>query len=285
MLDLQGRMTDIIRAERNMAHQIIEEFMLAANETVARHIENKEAPFVYRIHEEPDEEKLADLVEFLATLGISLPAGKKLKPVHLQKALAKAKGTPEETLINTVLLRTMKQARYSEENVGHFGLAAETYTHFTSPIRRYPDLIVHRILKADMRGKLKDEAFVEALAEKLPAAATHCSQRERKAMEAERDVITMLKLRFMEDKLGEVYGGIITGVVQFGLFVQLRELFVEGLVHVSTLTDDYYQYIEKLHCLRGERKKSVYRIGDAVRVRVDRVDTARKRIDFSLVQE
>ncbi len=172
VLDLQGRMTDIIRAERNMAHQIIEEFMLAANETVAHHIENKEAPFVYRIHEEPDEEKLADLVEFLATLGISLPAGKKLKPVHLQKALAKAKGTPEETLINTVLLRTMKQARYSEENVGHFGLAAETYTHFTSPIRRYPDLIVHRILKADMRGKLRDEAFVEALAEKLPEAAT-----------------------------------------------------------------------------------------------------------------
>jgi ribonuclease R len=282
VLDLQGRMTDIIRAERNMAHQIIEEFMLAANETVARHIENKEAPFVYRIHEEPDEEKLADLVEFLATLGISLPAGKKLKPLHLQKALAKAKGTPEETLINTVLLRTMKQARYSEENVGHFGLAAETYTHFTSPIRRYPDLIVHRVLKADMRGKLRDEAFVEALAEKLPGAAAHCSQRERKAMEAERDVITMLKLRFMEDKLGEMYDGIITGVLQFGFFVQLSGFFVEGLVHVSTLTDDYYHYIEKLHCLRGERKKSVYRIGDVVRVRVDRVDTARKRIDFSL---
>jgi ribonuclease R len=285
VLDLQGRMTDIIRAERNMAHQIIEEFMLAANETVARHIENKEAPFVYRIHEEPDEEKLTDLADFLATLGISLPAVKKLKPLHLQKALAKAKGTPEETLINTVLLRTMKQARYSDENVGHFGLAAETYTHFTSPIRRYPDLIVHRILKADLRGKLKDKVYVETLAETLPEAATHCSQRERKAMEAERDVVTMLKLRFMEDKVGEVYEGIITGVVQFGFFVQLRELFVEGLVHVSTLTDDYYHYIEKLHCLRGERRKNVYRIGDGVRVRVDRVDTARKRIDFSLEKE
>jgi len=285
VLDLQGRMTDIIRAERNIAHQIIEEFMLAANETVARHIESKKAPFVYRIHEEPAEEKLADLVEFLSTLGIALPAGKKLKPLHLQKALAKAKGTPEETLINTVLLRTMKQARYAEENVGHFGLAAETYTHFTSPIRRYPDLIVHRILKADMQGKLRDEAFVESLAEKLPEAAAHCSQRERKAMEAERDVITVLKLRFMEDKLGKVYDGIITGVVQFGFFVQLRELFVEGLVHVSTLTDDYYHYIEKLHCLRGERGKSVHRIGDEVRVRVDRVDTTRKRIDFSLAQE
>ena len=285
VLDLQGRMTEIIRAERNMAHQIIEEFMLAANETVARHIENKKAPFIYRIHEEPDEEKLTDLVEFLATLGISLPTVKKVKPLHLQKALAKAKGSPEETLINTVLLRTMKQARYSHENVGHFGLAAETYTHFTSPIRRYPDLIVHRVLKADMRGKLKDEVYVEKLAAALPESAIHCSQRERKAMEAERDVITMLKLRFMEDKVGEVFDGIITGVVQFGFFVQLRDLFVEGLVHVSTLTDDYYHYMEKLHCLRGERRKCAYRIGDAVRVRVDRVDTARKRIDFSLPAE
>ncbi len=285
VLDLQGRMTEIIRAERNMAHQIIEEFMLAANETVARHIENKKAPFIYRIHEEPDEEKLTDLVEFLATLGISLPTVKKVKPLHLQKALAKAKGSPEETLINTVLLRTMKQARYSHENVGHFGIAAETYTHFTSPIRRYPDLIVHRILKADMRGKLKDEVYVEKLAEALPESAIHCSQRERKAMEAERDVVTMLKLRFIEDKVGEVFDGIITGVVQFGFFVQLRDLFVEGLVHVSTLTDDYYHYVEKLHCLRGERRKCVYRIGDTVRVRVDRVDTARKRIDFSLPAE
>jgi len=285
VLDLQGRMTDIIRAERNMAHQVIEEFMLAANETVAGHIEDKEAPFVYRIHEEPDEEKLADLVDFLATLGISLPAGKKIKPLHLQKALAKAKGTPEETLINTVLLRTMKQARYSHENVGHFGLAAETYTHFTSPIRRYPDLIVHRILKADIKGRLADPAYTEKLAATLPEAATHCSQRERKSMEAERDVITMLKLRFMEDKVGDVFDGIITGVAQFGFFVQLRESFVEGLVHVSTLAGDYYHYVEKLHCLRGERKKSVYRIGDAVKVRVDRVDTVRKRIDFSLSEE
>jgi len=285
VLDLQGRMTDIIQAERNMAHQIIEEFMLAANETVATHIEKRETPFIYRIHEDPDEDKMADLVEFLATLGILLPAGKKIKPIHLQKALARAKGTPEETLINTVLLRTMKQARYSSENAGHFGLASETYTHFTSPIRRYPDLIVHRILKADMKGMLKDERYADRLGAMLPEAASHCSQRERKAMEAERDVITMLKLRFMEDKLGEVYEGIITGVAQFGFFVQLRDLFVEGLVHVSALTGDYYHYIEKLHCLRGERKKCVYRIGDTVRVCVDRVDTIRKRIDFSLESE
>ncbi len=285
VLDLQGRMTDIIRAERNMAHQIIEEFMLAANETVARHIENREKPFIYRIHEEPAEDKLTDLIEFLATLGITLPPVKKLKPIHLQRALARAKGTPEETLINTVLLRTMKQARYSEENAGHFGLAAETYTHFTSPIRRYPDLIVHRILKADIKGRLKDESYVEKLQETLPRDAAHCSQRERIAMEAERDVIAMLKLEFMKDKLGEVYEGIITGVVQFGFFVQLREYFVEGLVHVSTLTDDYYHYIEKLHCLRGERRKCVYRIGDVVSVRVDRVDEVRRRMDFSLAQE
>ncbi len=285
VLDLQGRMTEIIRAERNMAHQIIEEFMLAANETVAGHIENKGAPFLYRIHEEPEEEKMTDLVEFLATLGISLPGGKKIRPIHLQKALARAKGTPEETLINTVLLRTMKQARYAAENAGHFGLAAKTYTHFTSPIRRYPDLVVHRILKADSKGLLTEESFREHLSGILPETAAHCSLRERTAMEAERDVITMLKLRFMEDKLGEVYEGIITGVVQFGFFVQLRDLFVEGLVHVSTLADDFYHYIEKMHCLRGERKKCAYRIGDGVRVRVDRVDTARKRIDFSLAEE
>ena len=284
VLDLQGRMTDIIRAERNMAHQIVEEFMLAANETTAHHIENKKAPFIYRIHEEPAEDKLADLAEFLATLGITLPGAGKIKPLNLQKALAKAKGTPEEILINTVLLRTMKQARYSEKNEGHFGLAAETYTHFTSPIRRYPDLIVHRILKADIRGKLKDTAYTDKLAETLPEAAAHCSRRERTAMEAERDVVAMLKLRFMEDKLGEEYDGLITGVLQFGLFVQLRELFVEGLVHVSTLTGDYYHYIEKLHCLRGERSKRTYRIGDAIRVRVDRVDTIRKRIDFSIIE-
>ena len=285
VLDLQGRMTDVIRAERNMAHQIIEEFMLAANETVAGHIEDKEAPFIYRVHEEPAEEKLTDLIDFLATLGISLPAVKKLRPLHLQKALAKAKGTPEETLINTVLLRTMKQARYSEENAGHFGLAAETYTHFTSPIRRYPDLIVHRILKADMKEKLKDEAYLTRLEEYLPDAAKHCSHRERIAMEAERDVVAMLKIEFMKDKLGEVYEGIITGVLQFGFFVQLREYFVEGLVHVSTLADDYYHYIEKLHCLRGERRKRTYRIGDRIKVRVDRVDPARKRMDFSLAEE
>lgn len=285
VLDLQGKMTDVIRAERNMAHQLIEEFMLAANETVAAHIEDKEKPFLYRVHEEPGEDKLTDLLEFLATLGITLPPVKKLKPLHLQKALAKAKGTPEETLINTVLLRTMKQARYSEENLGHFGLAAETYTHFTSPIRRYPDLIVHRILKADMRGRLNDEAYVDKLVGKLPEAAAHCSRRERVAMDAERDVVAMLKLAFMKDKAGEVYNGIITGVVQFGFFVQLSEYFVEGLVHVSTLADDYYHYAEKLHCLRGERKKRMYRIGDQVTVRVDRVDEVRKRMDFSLAEE
>jgi ribonuclease R len=285
VLDLQGRMTDILRAERNMAHQIIEEFMLAANETTARHIERKKAPFIYRVHEEPAEEKLTDLIDFLATLGITLPAVKKLKPLHLQKALARAKGTPEETLINTVLLRTMKQAKYSAENVGHFGLAAETYTHFTSPIRRYPDLIVHRILKADLRGKLKDVVYTEQLAEKLPGQAEHCSKRERVAMEAERDVVAMLKLEFMKDKVGETYDGIITGVLQFGFFVQLNEFFVEGLVHVSSLNDDYYHYVEKMHTLRGERKKRSYRIGDTVRVRVDKVDPVRKRIDFSLAVE
>lgn len=282
ILDLQGRLADVIRAERNMAHQIVEEFMLAANETVAGHLEDLKIPLIYRVHEEPDEEKLTDLAEFLATLGITLPAGKKLKPGNLQKALAGVKGTREEALVNTVVLRTMKQARYAEENVGHFGLAAEQYTHFTSPIRRYPDLIVHRIVKNAARGRYKNSEAVDKLAEYIPDAAVHCSRRERTAMEAERDVVQSLKLLFMRDKLGEEFDGIITGVTSFGFFVQLAEAFVEGLVHISSLADDYYHYIEKLHCLRGERMKRVYRIGDPVRVRVDRVDTIRKRIDFSL---
>ncbi len=285
VLDLQGRMTDVIRAERNRAHQIVEEFMIAANETVAGHMEKMEAPFIYRIHEEPDEEKIRDLTDFLDTLDIKLHVGKKLKPSVLQKAVTQAKGAPEEALVNTVVLRTMKQARYSSENVGHFGLASRSYTHFTSPIRRYPDLVVHRLLKAAAHGLLRNVHYVDRLSETLPDTADHCSLRERTAMEAERDVISMLKLLFMKDKLGETYDGIITGVAPFGFFVQLSELFVEGLVHISTLTDDYYHYVDKQHCLRGERRKCVFRIGDKVRVRVDRVDRERKRIDFSLSQD
>jgi ribonuclease R len=278
VLDLQGQMTDIVRAERNMAHQLVEEFMLAANETVAGHIEELDIPLIYRVHEEPAEEKMTDLADFLSTIGITLPPSDKLKPRHIQRAVASVKGTPIEVLVNTVVLRTMKQARYSEENAGHFGLAAETYTHFTSPIRRYPDLIVHRIVKNAVRGVYEVEEAVEKLAAMLPGAAIHCSLRERTAMEAERDVVAMLKVRFMQDKVGEVYDGIITGVTQFGMFV-------EGLVHVSTLIDDFYHYIENRHCLRGERKKRVFRIGDSIRVRVDRVDSDRKRIDFSLTEE
>lgn len=285
ILNLQGQITDIVRTERNMAHQLIEEFMLAANETVAAHVEEMELPFIYRVHEEPAEDKLSDLAEFLGTIGITMPPADKLKPRHIQKAVAAAKGTSTEAVVNAVILRTMKQARYSDQNAGHFGLAAETYTHFTSPIRRYPDLIVHRVLKGIFRNGYRDEESVDKLAEFLPAAAAHCSQRERTAMEAERDVVAMLKVRFMEDKLGETYEGVITGVTAFGLFIQLRDLYVEGLVHVSTLIDDYYHYVENRHCLRGERKKKVFRIGDSVTIRVDRVDVERKRIDFSLVNE
>jgi len=284
ILDLQGHMTDVVRAQRNDAHHIVEEFMLAANEAVAGRLEDRKVPLLYRIHEEPDPEKISDLAEFLGTLGISFPTGKKLRSVHLQRAVAKVKGTPEETLVNTVVLRTMRQARYAEKNEGHFGLAAERYTHFTSPIRRYPDLVIHRILKDDLRGAYRTREAVETLAGTLPEAAAHCSRRERTAMEAERDVVQSLKVLFMRDKIGEEYDGIITGAAAFGIFVQLTEVFVEGLVHVSSLGDDYYHYIEKLHCLRGERKKLVYRIGDRVRVRVDRVDEVRKRIDFSLAE-
>ncbi len=285
VLDLQGRISDILRAARNRAHMIVEEFMLAANETVAAHMEEREIPCVYRIHEEPKEDAVLALQEFLSSVGITLAAGKKLKPLHLQRAVEHAKGTPLEAAVNSVILRAMKQARYATENSGHFGLAAETYTHFTSPIRRYPDLMVHRITKQSIVGKAVriSEASDETM-EFLGGAAAHSSQRERIAMEAERDVVTMLKLQFMADRIGESHGGVITGVTAFGFFVQLNELFVEGLVHVSSLTDDYYHYIEKQHSMRGERNKKAYRIGDRVTVRVDRVDRERKRIDFSLAK-
>ena len=284
VLDLQGKISDIIRAERNKAHQIVEEFMLAANETVAEYVEELGLPIMFRVHEEPDEEKIVDLSEFLSTLGIELSLGRKLKSSHLRAVVEQVKGSPEEHLVNTVLLRSMKQARYSKENLGHFGLAAVTYTHFTSPIRRYPDLVVHRIVKSTLTNQQRRKRVMADLADTLPDIASHCSERERTAMEAERDVVTMLKIQFMKDKLGETYAGVISGVTQFGFFVQLSELFVEGLVHISTLVDDYYHYIEKLHCLRGERTKRVYRIGDRVQVSVDRVDRDRKRIDFSLTK-
>jgi ribonuclease R len=282
VLDLQGQTEAIIRSERNLAHRIIEEFMLAANEAVATHIEERKVPSLYRVHETPDIAKLQDFKEFVFNFGYDLPlAGEGIDPGALQRLLVQAEGKPEERMINEVLLRCMKQARYSAENLGHFGLAAESYTHFTSPIRRYPDLVVHRILKKLIAKKLSEKEK-EQLAATLPETALHTSKRERVAMEAEREIVELKKMQYMRDKVGEEFDGIITGVAAFGFFVELVELFVEGMVHISTLKKDFYQYVEKQHALMGEQSRTVYRIGDRLRVRVAAVSLEKKQVEFVL---
>jgi ribonuclease R len=282
LLDLQGQTNAIIRSERNLAHRIIEEFMLAANEAVAGFIEGRRIPSLYRVHETPDPVKLNDFREFVHGFGYELQMiGEQVEPREFQRLLAQADGKPEERMINEVLLRCMKQARYSAENLGHFGLAAPCYTHFTSPIRRYPDLVVHRILRGVIAGKLK-ERDIERLAETLPEVAGHTSKRERVAMEAEREIVTLKKLQFMRDKLGEEYDGFITGVTSHGFFVELVELFVEGMVNVTTLERDFYRYMEKQHALVGERSKEIFRIGDRLRVKVAGVSLEQKQIEFVL---
>ncbi|QXE88178.1 ribonuclease R [Geomonas nitrogeniifigens] len=283
ILDLQGETTAIVRAERNLAHRIIEEFMLAANEAVAHFLESTPVPSLYRVHENPDPVKLQDLSEFVFGFGYTLAVlDEKVNPAALQKLLAEVAGKPEERLINEVLLRCMKQARYSAENLGHFGLAASSYTHFTSPIRRYPDLVVHRILKRVLSGKMKgvDKDRLEA---RLPETALHTSKRERVAMEAEREMVDLKKMQFMRDKIGEEYDGYITGVAPFGLFVELVDLFVEGMVPVATLPQDYYVHLEKSHALVGERSRAMYRIADKIRVKVAAVNEPRKQVEFALV--
>ncbi|WP_243371846.1 ribonuclease R [Geotalea sp. SG265] len=282
LLDITGGITAIVRAERNLAHKIIEEFMLAANEAVASHIEERDIPFLYRIHENPEFAKLQDFKEFIFNFGYELRLQEeKVSPGEFQRILDQAAGKPEERMINEVLLRCMKQARYSAENVGHFGLAAATYTHFTSPIRRYPDLVVHRILKKQLARKIGEKER-DSLAATLPETALHTSKRERVAMEAEREIVELKKMQYMLDKVGAEFDGIITGVASFGFFVELVEIFVEGMVHISTLKQDFYEYVEKQHALIGERSRTTYRIGDPVRIRVAAVSLEKKQVEFVL---
>jgi ribonuclease R len=279
ILNLQGETEDIIRAERNLAHQIIEEFMIAANEAVAHLMEEKGVPFIYRIHEPPKKETIDEFRRFISHLGYKMRKDTDHSPKEFQRILSEAKGRPEERVVNEILLRSMKWAKYSAKNFGHFGLASDAYTHFTSPIRRYPDLIVHRLLK---RVLLKREKEVSE--EDLARKADHLSQRERVAMEAEREILSRYRVRFMKDKIGEEFEGVISGVTAFGFFVELKGIFVEGLVRVTSLHDDYYQYHEKRYALVGERTHKAFRIGDEVRVRIERVDVERRHIDFGLVK-
>jgi ribonuclease R len=284
VLDEEGMVEEIVALDRNVAHRLIEEFMLLANETVAQHLDENQVPTLYRIHEEPDPLKVEEFEEFISTLGYGLGApADAVRPRHFQKLVERMHGTPEEKAIAFLMLRTMQKARYDAQNLGHFGLAASSYTHFTSPIRRYPDLVVHRTLRESRHGAMNDERR-EQLIEDLPEIARHTSERERRADEAERELVQWKKVRFMADKVGDEFQGYITGVTAFGLFVELIEHFVEGLVHVSTMADDYYRFVERAHILRGENTGRVYRLGDRIDVQVVKVDMERRQIDLGIVE-
>ncbi|MGE5358516.1 MAG: ribonuclease R [Bacteroidales bacterium] len=284
VLDPEGMVEAIIASERNIAHRIIEEFMLLANETVAGYLDEKETPALYRVHEEPDPLKVEKFEQFVTSLGYSLAAPPDgVRPRHFQRLITRLHGKPEERPVAFLMLRTMQKARYDPRNLGHFGLAFESYTHFTSPIRRYPDLVVHRMLREARKGGMP-QARREELDEELPEAARHTSDMERRADDAERELVQWKKVRFMADKVGDEFDGYITGVAPFGLFVELVEHFVEGLVHVSTMADDYYRYLEATHTLRGENTEKTYRLGDRVRVQVLRVDMERRQIELGVVQ-
>jgi ribonuclease R len=355
-----GLMKSITRSERNIANRIIEEFMLSANECVAGYLEGKGVPSLYRVHEKPDAKRVYDFEIIAATFGYSLGVGalpiqrvsfkserrashgrpreiEIPKDVHItprmyQKLTEKIAGKPEERILSYLMLRSLKQARYSEENLGHFALAATTYTHFTSPIRRYPDLIVHRILKevlADSAehwdgevpvGKGRELAQArntEELSrpgrprhtdkaspwskrreressplndgpipvEELHAIAEESSQSERRADDAERELMEWKKAKFMQDRVGEDFDGLIISVTKYGFFVELTELFVEGLVPLSTLTDDRYTYHENTREIIGQRSRKTYRLGQRVHVLVDRIDPVEKKIQFALIEE
>ncbi len=272
---------DVVPYERHFAHRLIEEFMIIANITVAKHMEKTEEPFIYRTHEEPDIEKVIKFVDLVAGLGYKVSYPKEITPKFIQKILKKTAGTPEEQLLRFMALRTMKQAKYTVENIGHFGLALETYTHFTSPIRRYADLVVHRMLKKSIKKKFTKKEL-EKLPEKLKEIAQQCSKMERVADDAERDALEILKLRILSGHIGEEFEGIITGITSFGLFVELERYVIEGLIHISSL-EGYYIYDELNHRLVREDGKKSYRLGDKVKVKIEKVDEDLKKLDLSIV--
>ena len=284
LMDDEGRVEAIVAAERNQAHRIIEECMLIANETVAGHLEEQGTPSLYRVHESPNPLKVDEFEDFTASLGYSLGAPSEgVTPRHFQRLLQRLRGKPEERPVAFLMLRTMQQARYDIRNRGHFGLAAPSYTHFTSPIRRYPDLVVHRSLRQTQAGARGDPSRA-AHSGALPEVARHTSEMERRAEDAEREVVQWKKVRFMVDKVGDEFTGYVTGVTAFGLFIELVEHFVEGLVHISSMADDYYRFFERQHELRGENSRKVYRLGDVVKVQLVRVDREHRKLELALVE-
>ena len=285
LLAATGEMTGVLAVERNIAHRIIEEFMLAANETVARRLWTARLPSLYRVHERPDPRRLEEFDAVARSLGYVLPRPfETIEPGAFQGLLERAKGRPEERFLATTMLRSMKQARYSERRERHFGLASSCYTHFTSPIRRYPDLVVHRLV-----GRLRDGAPLDpreraGLEETLPDVAARSSVRERTADAAENELIERKKMAFMAERVGEEFQGFVSRVEPFGLFVELREFFVQGLIPIARLGDDRYRFVERRRVLAGERRGRVFAMGDEVRVRIAGVDQFRLEIDFELLQ-
>ena len=282
LVDSEGHPKDIELRERGVGERLIESFMLAANETVAEHFNRQKLPFIYRIHEQPKEEKMQRFFDFAAALGILVKGTKNtITPKDLQKVIQEVEEKPEAAVINTMLLRSMQQARYSEDNYGHYGLAAEYYTHFTSPIRRYPDLIVHRLIRTYSQDQ--SDATKEKWAEALPEIADHSSKMERRSVEAEREVDSMKKAEYMADKIGEEFDGIINSVTKFGIFIELPNT-VEGMIHVNELKQDYFHFVENQLALVGERTRQTFKIGQKVRIKVVKSDPETREIDFELLE-
>lgn len=284
VLDKAGKPLEIRPYDRNVATKIIEDFMLLANETVAEDYYWQELPFVYRTHEAPDEEKIRKLATFINNFGYSMHIGvNEIRPKEVQKLLTKVEGTPEESLISRLALRSMKQAKYTPENTGHFGLAAPYYTHFTSPIRRYPDLQIHRIIKDNIRGRM-NAGKIEHYQSILPEVTRHSSETERRAEEAERETIKLKKVEYMSERIGEVFEGVISGITKWGMYVELPDT-IEGLVHVTNMYDDHYDYYEERYEMVGEHTGNVYKPGQTVFVRVIGTDRLSRTIDFEIVNE
>lgn len=272
------RIETIVPLVRNDAHRLIEECMIAANVEAAHFLEKHRVPALYRVHASPDGDGLKELRVFLSTLGLSLGGGANPEAMHYAKVLEKATGRPDKVLIQTVLLRSLSQAVYNPENIGHFGLALGHYAHFTSPIRRYPDLLVHRAIRHALRGGTQQNFPYSTT--QMENLGSHCSMTERRADEATRDAMDWLKAEYMNDKVGEEFDGLITGVLPFGLFVQLKDIYVEGLIHVTSLPSDYYSHDPVGHRMIGERSGRIYRLTDAIRVRVSNVNLEEHKIDF-----
>ena len=282
-LDELGRPVEVKPYERNDASKIIEDFMLMANETVAEAYFWLEIPFLYRTHDVPDNEKIRQLSAFINNFGYHLHIRNEVKPKEVQKLLDRIEGTPCEAMISRLVLRAMKQAKYTTENTGHFGLAARYYTHFTSPIRRYPDLQIHRIIKEHLRGRMNGERSAH-YEEILPKVAAQCSDRERRADEAEREVVKMKKAEYMRDRIGEEYEGVISGVTKWGIYVELPNT-VEGLVHVADMRDDHYEFLEETYELTGVHTGRTFKLGQTVRVRVSGADKLQRTVNFDLISE